>query len=65
MSPRITCKDTTWLVSESQERALSDEERKALEQHVAECEYCQGASGQFSVLFRQIREYFHNPGSKR
>lgn len=58
MTRRITCKDTTWLVSESRERALSEEELRSLNAHIADCSYCQGASRQFDVLFKEIRNYF-------
>lgn len=64
MTP-ITCKDTTWLVSESRERTLTEEEREALTRHIAECKHCQGASRQFAVLFRQIGAYFRNPDAAK
>ena len=50
----ITCRDTTWLVSDSRERDLTPEELSSLKEHIAECELCQGASKQFDVLFRQL-----------
>ena len=49
---KITCRDTTWLLSDSRERALTDEELTALKRHIEECKLCQGASAQFEVLFR-------------
>jgi len=59
---KITCRDTTWLLSDSRERALTDEELTALKQHIEECKLCQGASAQFEVLFRQINRYFGAAG---
>ncbi len=53
----ITCRDTTWLASDARERALTEEERTALAEHVAECSLCQGASTQFEVMFRQLKRY--------
>lgn len=54
----ITCRDTTWLVSDSRERQLSDKEHANLKKHITSCKLCRGASTQFEVLFRQIGEYF-------
>jgi len=51
---KITCKDTTWLVSDARERELNIEEKAALRAHIEQCELCQGASKQFEVLFRQL-----------
>lgn len=60
MTNPITCKDSTWLVSESRERTLSKEELQDLEGHIAECPYCKGASTQFAVLFKQLDHYLGN-----
>lgn len=57
MPHRITCRDTTWLVSESRDRSLSEEELQNLRQHISECPFCKGASTQFEVLFRQLGDY--------
>jgi len=54
----ITCKDTTWLVSDACERPLTEQERADLLNHISECALCQGASTQFEVLFRQVKVYF-------
>ncbi|MBS0234825.1 MAG: zf-HC2 domain-containing protein [Proteobacteria bacterium] len=62
-APKITCRDTTWLVSESQDRPLTESESRALEQHIAECPLCSKASVQFQVLFRQLRTYFDREAS--
>ena len=59
MSARlIVCRDTTWLVSDSRERSLTDEEQASLEEHISTCGLCKGASGQFEVMFRQLEKYF-------
>lgn len=55
---KVTCRDTTWLVSESCDRDLTEEEKQDLHAHIKECQLCQGASSQFEVMFRQLREYF-------
>ena len=65
MADRLSCKETTWLVSEARERALSLEERQNLEQHIATCSFCQGASRQFDVLFKQIDNYLGNSRSEK
>ena len=51
---KITCRDTTWIVSDSRERTLSEQELLALKKHIADCPFCRGASTQFEVLFRGI-----------
>jgi hypothetical protein len=63
--PRVTCRDTTWLVSDARERVLTEEERQGLQEHVATCPYCSRASVQFEMLFGQVENYFgrHNSGS--
>ncbi|AGK56716.1 hypothetical protein HYPDE_25158 [Hyphomicrobium denitrificans 1NES1] len=65
MANPITCKDTTWLVSESRERALSKEELEDLERHIAECSFCKGASTQFAVLFKQLDNYLGNSKAEK
>jgi predicted anti-sigma-YlaC factor YlaD len=57
MVKALTCKETTWLASESRERNLTKDEVQELEQHIAECPYCKGASQQFAVLFKQLDSY--------
>lgn len=54
-SKSLTCLDTTWLVSDARERALTSEEADALEAHIATCIPCQGASQQFEVLFTGLK----------
>jgi hypothetical protein len=56
--PSVTCRDTTWLVSDARERALTDDERQGLQEHVATCPYCSRASVQFEILFGQVETYF-------
>lgn len=65
MTNPITCKDSTWLVSESRERTLSKEELLDLEGHIAECPYCKGASTQFAVLFKQLDHYLGNSRAEK
>jgi len=65
MTNPITCKDSTWLVSESRERTLSKEELQDLEGHIAECPYCKGASAQFAVLFKQLDHYLGNSRAEK
>lgn len=60
----ITCRDTTWLVSASCERELTEAEIAALKGHISECELCQGASTQFEVLFRQLKQFFSDSGQQ-
>ena len=55
----ITCRDTTWLVSDACERPLTKQEQQDLQNHISECSLCQGASTQFEVLFRQLKLYFN------
>ena len=57
MANPITCKDSTWLVSESRERTLTQNELEDLQGHIAECPFCKGASTQFAVLFKQLDLY--------
>ena len=71
MSARpIACRDTTWLVSDSRERSLIDEEQASLDEQISTCGLCKGASKQFEVMFRQLEKYFKaelwqpEPGSK-
>jgi hypothetical protein len=55
---KVTCRDTTWLVSDARDRPLSESEKAALAGHIAECSLCQGASKQFAALFKEIGAYF-------
>ncbi len=59
----ITCRDTTWLVSDARERTLTEEEATALARHRESCPFCQGAGTQFDVLFRQLAIYFEREQS--
>jgi hypothetical protein len=65
MADRLSCKETTWLVSEARERALSSDERQSLMQHIATCSFCKGASRQFEVLFKEIDNYLGNSRSEK
>lgn len=55
---KITCRDTTWIVSDSCERDLTEQEKADLQAHIAACKLCHGASTQFEVMFRQLKAYF-------
>jgi hypothetical protein len=50
----ITCRDSTWLVSEGRDRRLSNAERARLHRHIDGCPHCRVASKQFERLFAQI-----------
>jgi len=63
MTKPLSCKDTTWLVSESRERDLTAQEVQDLQHHIADCPLCQGASRQFAVLFKQLDSYLGNSKS--
>ena len=54
---KVTCRDTTWLVSDARDRPLTESEQAALADHIAECSLCQGASKQFGALFREVGAY--------
>ena len=54
---KVTCRDTTWLVSDARDRPLTESEQASLADHIAECSLCQGASKQFGALFREVGAY--------
>ena len=53
----ITCRDTTWLVSDARDRPLTESERASLADRIPECGLCQGASKQCGALFREVGAY--------
>ena len=55
----ITCRDTTWLVSDARDRSRTESEQASLADHIAECSVCQGASKQFGALFREVGAYLN------
>lgn len=61
----LTCRDTTWLVSESRDRPLADREMERLVEHIEGCPHCQIASQQFRSLFAQIDEMFAKDAASR
>jgi hypothetical protein len=67
----ITCRDTTWLVSDSRERSLTAEEQASFDEHIVTCGLCKGGEKQFKVMFRQLERYLKGelwkpePESKR
>jgi predicted anti-sigma-YlaC factor YlaD len=60
---KVTCRDTTWLVSDARDRQLSQSEQAALNEHIAACSLCQGASKQFGALFREVGAYLEGGAS--
>jgi anti-sigma factor RsiW len=54
----LTCRDTTWLVSESRDRELSAAEIAGLCRHIEDCPHCRIASRQFEALFAQVDALF-------
>jgi Putative zinc-finger len=59
MSGGVSCRDTTVLVSDARERALTAEELTELRSHLRWCVRCQAAREQFEILFRGIERYLH------
>jgi predicted anti-sigma-YlaC factor YlaD len=52
---KLSCKEATRLMSQSQDRALSLGERAALKLHLALCRGCRAVSEQFAFLRRALR----------
>lgn len=59
MSEELTCRDTTALVSDARERALTTAEIDDLRSHLDGCVRCQAAREQFEILFRNVERYLH------
>ena len=53
----LNCQDTTRLLSESQERALSLKERMSLKIHVVMCSGCRNFGQQMDTLRQMARAY--------
>ncbi len=69
MSGGLSCRDTTVLVSDARERALTAEELAELRSHLTWCVRCQAAREQFEILFRGVERYLRgdvpDPGNGR
>jgi predicted anti-sigma-YlaC factor YlaD len=50
----LTCRDTTYLVSESRDAPLDAEQNELLADHLKTCDACRTASTQFAQLFAQL-----------
>ena len=60
----LNCKDTTHLLSESQDRKLSVAEKLKLEMHLAMCRGCKAYKGQLAFLREACRRYTRQPDSQ-
>lgn len=58
---KLTCRDTTWLVSEARDGALPAPELAALDAHLATCSACRTARQQFDLLFSQLDTLLAKP----
>ena len=56
--PDLTCRGTTYLVSEGRDRALTADEQARLRKHIENCPECQVASRQFEELFDLLETLF-------
>lgn len=57
MTPEITpltCRETTYLVSESRDAPLDSTQNERLAAHLQTCSACRTASTQFAQLFAQL-----------
>jgi predicted anti-sigma-YlaC factor YlaD len=50
----LTCRETTYLVSESRDAPLDEAQRARLAAHLETCAACRTASTQFAQLFAQL-----------
>ncbi len=51
---KLTCRDTTVMVSAARDGELDAAGHAALRQHIAACPYCTDASKQFDALFQNL-----------
>ena len=58
---KLTCRDTTWLVSGARDGALQPHELAALDAHLAGCSACRTARQQFEQLFSQLDTLLAKP----
>ena len=52
----LSCKETTRLLSQGEDRKLGFGERVALRVHLAICDGCRNVSAQFKFLRRAVKE---------
>jgi anti-sigma factor RsiW len=57
----LSCKEASRLMSQAEDRELSQSERAALAAHVAICKACLAASEQVQQLRRALRRLFDEP----
>lgn len=58
----LSCKEASRLMSQAEDRELSQPERAALAAHLAICKACRVASDQLQHLRRALRRLFDEPG---
>lgn len=56
---KISCKEASRLMSQTEDRALSPVERAALNAHLVVCKACQVAAEQIQSLRHALRRLFH------
>ena len=57
----LSCKEASRLMSQGEDRELSQSERAALTAHLAICKACRAASDQIQQLRRALRRLFDEP----
>jgi Putative zinc-finger len=58
----LSCKESTRLLSQAQDRILTLPERLQLEMHLAICKGCRNYKGQLNFLREACRRYIDRPG---
>jgi anti-sigma factor RsiW len=58
---KLSCKEASRLMSQTEDRALSPGERAALSAHIAVCKACRIAIEQIQQLSRALRRLFDEP----
>ena len=56
----LSCKEASRLMSQAEDRELSQPERAALAAHLAICKACRAAGDQLQQLRRALRRLFHD-----
>jgi predicted anti-sigma-YlaC factor YlaD len=54
----LTCRETTYIVSEARDGPLTAEQHARLNAHLETCDACRIASTQFAQLFSQLDTLF-------